>query len=107
MDRNTLMLLIHQKGREFDRNRLRRAVQVILVFAAVLLFAVFIFTDYFAGRTFEDIIGIAVLCLIYSCVNFIVNAPIFWHLTNKNKAESDMLENLKQQLKEVEKNENY
>lgn len=107
MDRNQLWRLIHQKEKEFEQNKWKRALKSILIFAAVLFFVIFAATDFFENRSLLDIIEIAVLCLVYSGVNLFVNAPIFGYLMERNNAENKQLEDLKKQLQEVEKNDIY
>ena len=111
MDKEVLRMLIQQKEKEYSRAKLKRFVLVILFYSALI--CALGFWREFEGFNLFSVDGLLTLVdtflpSIFIAVPFVIfSAIIFDQLQRYGASEDAVIENLKQQLEEVEKNEEY
>lgn len=111
MDRNQLWRLIQQKEKEFERAKMKRFIITVLVYAAII--CALCFWREFKGFNIFSIDGIRTLAETYLpsvliAIPFVLfSVIIFNQLQTCETRENAILEDLRKQLKEVEKNDIY
>jgi hypothetical protein len=106
MDKNELRLLIQQKDEEFERNKVRRTICVIIFYATVF-FGIFWWRGEFNGLSVWQILFAVPICFFGAMFYVWANSLIFVPWFRKSEDENKALERLKKQLEEVEKDDIY
>lgn len=96
MDKRELQKQYWELERRFESNKIKRAVQTILAFAATF----FTIYCYNVRPSFLEIIGIAGGSIVLAGIHFLINALIFGQLVSKSNAENKILEDMKKRLQE-------
>ena len=106
-ERNKLIRQIYEFDKIAEKNKLKRSIYTILFYIIV---NTCVFYGVLKGLTGEiDInkfIGVLILSIIASIVSFIANTLIFSQLTEKGRAESEMLKAMEKRLEEFDKENN-
>lgn len=94
-----LQKLYCQKEKEFEAAKRKRIILTFLLFTV----AYFILSIKMQKPTgFLDVILNLLFSLFLSLFHFFVNAPIFFHLSNKGGEEAEILDHIKEQITELE-----
>ena len=101
MDKNELYRLMLQKEKEFERNKLKRSILTIFVYAAVF-FVVCLLAEGVEDAPLQEILGNALFCLFISGVFFVVNSAVLGHLFSKSRNEYEFIKDLKIQIDEMD-----
>lgn len=92
-----LSQLIRETDAKNQKAKLKRNLMIVLLFSVVYFFIL----KYFEEPEGLELLGTALVSLIFGGLHFFVNVLIFLPLINKSNSENAYLENLKKQLSEL------
>lgn len=99
-ERNRLYRLLYERDKEFEAAKLKRMIITIIGFA-IFYFYVLYALEKPAGT---DVIICLMLSIFFAGVHFFVNALIFGALAQKGREESEILENIRRKISNLDDN---
>lgn len=104
MDKYRLYQLIRDLEKEYERNKIKRLIYVVLGYA-VFLIQVSYLTGSLRGLPLGEVIGEFIGCIFISGIFVWINAIIFGNLQKKGDSENKTLEHYKKELEKLEQEE--
>ena len=103
MDKNELLKLYYQKDKEFEAAKGKRMILTLLFFVIVYYALMWILF----GRPDDFITAILSLLPVtfFAAIHLLVNATIFGQLHMRSREETEILERIRKEISELEKNE--
>lgn len=97
---NRLYRLLCERDKQFEANKLRRAIYTILGFAAVYFWVLIKMMN---PESLVDFVMCLVIALVASGFHFFINAAVFGALSQKSQEENETLNHIRKQIAELEK----
>lgn len=102
MDKTELWRLIKKLEKEYERNKIKRLIYVVLGYAALLIQVSYL-TGSLRGLPLGEVIGEFVGCILIAGIFVWINLIIFNKLIAKSESENKTIEYYKKELEKLEK----
>lgn len=103
MDKNELLKLYWQRDKEFEAAKGKRTILTILLFS--VCYFVIIYAIAKKPTDIKAIAALLVVSIILACIHFWFNISIFLYLFQKGREETEILERIRKEISELEKQE--
>lgn len=99
----SLYKLYHDRDDEFQKAKLKRMIFTLLFFTVAYFVILIWITKQFWELNWGIIAIIFISSIVLSWIHFWVNATVFGQLANKGRDETEILERIKEDIRELEK----
>lgn len=102
MDKNELLKLYWQRDKEFEAAKGKRTILTILLFAVGYFVVIYALTK---PTDWKIICGDLLASIFLAGIHFWINSCIFLYLFQKGREETEILERIRKEISELEKQE--